>query len=125
MAKVTGLGGIFYKAADTEAPARWYRETLGLGGDWGIMFPWKGDASGEAYSLFSAFRDSTDYMSPSDKPFMINLRVDDIDGMIADLTAKGIEILGRQDEEYGKFAWILDFDGIKIELWPQLGAAPR
>ena len=55
---------------------------------------------------------------------MINLRVDDLDGMIAALTGKGIEILGRQDEEYGRFAWILDCDGIKIELWQQLGPAP-
>jgi predicted enzyme related to lactoylglutathione lyase len=55
---------------------------------------------------------------------MINLRVDDLDGLIADLEAKGVEILGRQDEDYGRFAWILDCDGVKIELWQQLGEAP-
>ena len=55
---------------------------------------------------------------------MINLRVDDLDAMIAELEAKGIEILGRQDEDYGNFAWILDCDGIKIELWQQKGPAP-
>jgi predicted enzyme related to lactoylglutathione lyase len=56
---------------------------------------------------------------------MINLRVDDLDAMIADLAAKGISILGRQDEDYGRFAWILDPDGIKVELWQQLGGAPE
>ena len=56
---------------------------------------------------------------------MSHLRVDDLDGMIADLEAKGIDILGRQDEEYGKFAWILDCDGIKIELFQQVGPAPE
>ena len=75
------------------------------------------------YSLLSPFKESTDYMAPSAAAFMINLRVDDLDSMIADLGAKGIEILGRQDEEYGNFAWILDCDGIKIELWQQKGPA--
>ncbi|MCY7338380.1 MAG: hypothetical protein LH465_00235 [Sphingomonas bacterium] len=56
---------------------------------------------------------------------MINLRVDDLDGMIADLATKGIAVLGRQDEDYGRFAWILDPDGIKVELWQQLGPAPE
>ena len=124
MAKVTGLGGVFYKVADTEATARWYRETLGLGGEWGIMFPWQADESGEAYSLLSAFKESSDYFAPSEAPFMVNLRVDDLDAFTAELEGKGIEILGRQDEDYGKFAWILDYDGIKIELWEQLGPAP-
>lgn len=125
MAKVTGLGGVFYKVADPEKTAAWYRETLGLGGEWGIMFPWKRDDTGEAFSLLSAFKDSTEYMNPSAERFMINLRVDDLDGMIEDLKAKGIEILGRQDEDYGNFAWILDCDGVKIELWQQKGPAPE
>ena len=125
MAKVTGLGGIFYKAADTERTAAWYRDKLGLGGDWGIMLPWKLDDTGQAYSLLSAFKESTDYMAPSDKPFMINLRVDDLDAMIESLEAKGVDILGRQDEDYGSFAWIMDPDGIKLELWQQKGPAPE
>ena len=124
MAKVTGLGGIFYKVADTAATQKWYQETLGVGGEWGAMFPWRAEEGKDGYSLLSPFKDSTDYMNPSQAQFMINLRVDDLDGMIADLTAKGIEILGRQDEDYGNFAWILDCDGIKIELWQQKGPAP-
>ncbi len=124
MAKVTGLGGIFYKASDTDRSRAWYQEHLGIGGEWGAVFPWSSEAGNDAYSLLSQFKDSTDYFAPSTAPFMINLRVDDLDGMIASLEAKGIEILGRQDEDFGNFAWIVDPDGIKIELWQQLGPAP-
>ena len=123
MAKVTGLGGIFYKVADTAATQKWYQETLGVGGEWGAMFPFKADDP-EGYSLLSPFKAETDYFAPSGEKFMINLRVEDLDGMIAALEAKGITILGRQDEEYGKFAWIMDPDGIKIELFQQIGRAP-
>ena len=124
MAKVTGLGGIFYKVADTAATQAWYHENLGVGGEWGAMFPNKKDDP-EGFSLLSPFKADSDYFAPSQSPFMINLRVDDLDGMIADLKGKGIAILGRQDEEYGRFAWILDPDGIKVELWQQLGPAPE
>lgn len=124
MAKVTGLGGVFYKVADPEKTKRWYKETLGLGGEWGIMFPWHQDQPATAYSIYSTFKESSDYFTPSSRPFMVNLRVDDLDGMIKALEAKGIKILGRQDESYGKFAWILDCDGIKLELWQQMGPAP-
>ena len=89
------------------------------------MFPWKADASGEAYSLLSPFKETTDYFAPSAAPFMINLRVDDLDAFLGELEGRGVAILGRQDEDYGKFAWILDCDGIKIELWQQLGPAPE
>jgi catechol 2,3-dioxygenase-like lactoylglutathione lyase family enzyme len=124
MARVTGLGGVFYKAADPKKTASWYREMLGLGGEWGIHFRWSDESGEDPYSLVSAFKAETDYMDPSPQPFMINLRVDDLEGLIAELEIKGVEILGRQDEDYGKFAWILDPDGIKLELWQQKGAAP-
>lgn len=124
MAKVTGLGGIFYKVADPARTQAWYREHLGIGGDWGATFRW-GDETGEdPYSLLSPFKQATDYMAPSEQPFMINLRVDDLDVMIASLETKGVEILGRQDEDYGSFAWLLDCDGVKLELWQQKGPAP-
>jgi len=123
MAKVTGLGGVFYKAEDSEATARWYKEILGVGGKWGATFPFAGDPGG--YTVLSPFKATTDYFAPSQAAFMINLRVDDLDSMIAELEGKGIEILGRQDEEYGKFAWILDCDGIKLELFEQVGPAPE
>jgi len=124
MARVTGLGGIFYKVADPAATSAWYKDNLGVGGDWGAMFPWSAEPGGDAYSLLSPFKQSTDYMEPSTAGFMINLRVDDLDGMIAHLEGKGIAILGRQDEDYGNFAWIMDPDGIKLELWQQKGPAP-
>jgi catechol 2,3-dioxygenase-like lactoylglutathione lyase family enzyme len=124
MAKVTGLGGIFYKVADPARTQDWYREHLGIGGEWGAMFAWADEPGEGPYSLLSPFKAETDYMQPSTLPFMINLRVDDLDGMIAELGAKGIEILGRQDEDYGNFAWILDCDGVKLELWQQKGPAP-
>ena len=124
MAKITGLGGVFYRVADPDKTRAWYQETLGIGGEWGAMFPWKRDPTGEAFSLLSPFKADSDYFDPSDKPFMINLRVDDLDALVDDLTAKGIEILGRQDEDYGRFAWIIDPDGVKVELWQQLGPAP-
>ena len=123
MAKVTGLGGIFYKVADTARTKHWYAETLGLSGEYGISFAWRAQAGDDPYSLISPFSETTDYFGPSEARFMINLRVDDLDGLIAQLEAKGVEILGRQDESYGKFAWILDCDGIKLELFQQIGSA--
>jgi catechol 2,3-dioxygenase-like lactoylglutathione lyase family enzyme len=121
MAKVTGLGGVFYKVEDTARTRRWYEETLGIGGEYGAVLPWRGDS--EAYSVVSPFKATTDYFGPSDLPFMINLRVDDLDAFTAELEDKGVKILGRQDEDYGKFAWILDCDGVKVELWEQIGPA--
>lgn len=123
MARVTGLGGVFYKVEDSEATARWYKETLGVGGEWGATFPFAADPKG--YTVLSPFKATSDYFDPSRCSFMINLRVDDLDAMLAELETKGIEILGRQDEEYGRFAWILDCDGIKVELWQQVGPAPE
>lgn len=124
MAKVTGLGGIFYKVADPARTQAWYKETLGIGGDWGAHFPWKAESDPDPYSLLSPFKAETDYFAPSASPFMINLRVDDLEAFLEELKAKGIEILGTQFEDYGKFAWILDCDGVKIELWQQVGPAP-
>jgi catechol 2,3-dioxygenase-like lactoylglutathione lyase family enzyme len=124
MAKVTGLGGISYKVADPDSTRAWYQDNLGIGGEWGAMFPFKNDDP-EGFALLSPFKAETDYFAPSAERFMINLRVDDLDGVIVDLEAKGIEILGRQDEDYGRFAWLLDPDGVKVELWQQKGPAPE
>lgn len=124
MAKVTGLGGLFYKVEDSARTQAWYMETLGVGGEWGAMFPWSMESGADAFSLLSPFKATSDYFAPSEAGFMINLRVDDLDAFTADLEAKGVAILGRQNEDYGKFAWILDCDGIKVELWQQLGSAP-
>lgn len=124
MAKVTGLGGIFYKVADPARTQAWYKEMLGIGGDWGAHFRWADESQDDPYSLLSPFKQETDYFGPSEAAFMVNLRIDDLDAFLEDLRAKGVEILGTQNEDYGKFAWILDCDGIKIELWEQAGPAP-
>lgn len=122
--RVTGLGGLFYKVADPDATRAWYQTHLGIGGPWGANLAWKADTTGEAYSVLSPFKATSDYFAPSEAAFMINLRVDDLDALTARLEAEGIAILGRQAEDYGKFAWLLDCDGIKIELWEQIGPAP-
>jgi len=121
MAKVTGLGGVFHVVEDPDATRRWYRDNLGLDGTYGPLLRWSEEAGDQPYSLLSHFKDAK-YLEPSQRDFMINLRVDDLAGMIAQLKAKGIEILGEADEGYGKFAWIMDCDGVKIELWQQVAA---
>ena len=119
--RVTGLGGVFYVVRDPEATRAWYRDKLGIDGPYGPQLPWAQETKANPYSLISHFGDDA-YIQPGTGGFMINLRVDDCDGMVEQLRAKGVEILGHVDEGYGKFAWLLDPDGIKIELWQQLEA---
>jgi predicted enzyme related to lactoylglutathione lyase len=121
MAKITGLGGVFHVVNDPAATRAWYKKYLGLDGEYGPMLRWSEETGDQPYSLIGAFS-SSDYFKPSDKPFMINLRVDDLDAFVEELKAKGLEILGQDDEGYGKFAWIMDCDGVKIELWQQVEA---
>ncbi len=117
--RVTGLGGVFYVVADTDATRAWYRETLGLDGDYGPQLPWAEEPMKHPYSLISQFKDDQ-YIKPGKGGFMINLRVHDLDGFVEQLTGKGVEVLDSVDEGYGKFAWILDPNGVKIELWEQV-----
>ncbi|MXO49984.1 VOC family protein [Erythrobacter gaetbuli] len=121
MAKITGLGGVFYVVDDPEATRAWYRDTLGIDGDYGPMLRWSEETCEQPYSLISHFKDDS-YLKPGSASFMINLRVDDLDGFVAQLRAKGVDVLDEVDEGYGKFAWLLDPNGVKIELWQQLAA---
>ena len=121
MAKITGLGGIFYVVENPEATRTWYREKLGLDGDYGPQLNWSEETGEKPYSLISHFAEDK-YIKPGKGGFMINLRVDDLAGFTALLKERGVEILDSADEGYGKFAWILDPDGIKIELWEQVEA---
>jgi len=115
MARVLGLGGIFLKIADQDAWRAWYRDVLGVAiEDWGgAMFP----HPDVGYTLVSAFAVDTDHFAPSTAAFMINLIVDDLDGVLAKAKSAGVEPLSRQDGEYGNFASLIDPAGIKVELW--------
>lgn len=121
MAKITGLGGVFYVVKDPEATRAWYSDVLAIAGDYGPQLMWSEETCAAPYSLVSHFKDDA-YIKPGIGGFMINLRVDDCDGMVAQLQDKGVEVLGTSDEGYGKFAWLLDPDGVKIELWEQCEA---
>jgi catechol 2,3-dioxygenase-like lactoylglutathione lyase family enzyme len=123
MARVTGVGGVFYTVADPARTRAWYRDNLGADGPDGPQFNWADDPSDQPYSLLSGFPDG-EYLRPSQRDFMINLRVDDLDEFVEGLVGRGIEILDRVDMEYGKFAWLVDCDGVKVELWEQRGPAP-
>ena len=117
--RVTGLGGVFYVAADPAATRAWYRDTLGIDGEYGPQLAWEAEPMEHPYSLISHFPDDT-YIKPGNGGFMINLRVHDLDGFVAGLNAKGVDVLDTADEGYGKFAWLLDPNGVKIELWEQV-----
>ncbi|MEP0393443.1 MAG: VOC family protein [Erythrobacter sp.] len=117
--RVTGLGGIFYVAPDPEATRVWYREKLGVDGEYGPQFAWEDEPKQNPYSLISHFKDDQ-YIKPGLGGFMINLRVADLDDFVEILKSRGVEVLDTADEGYGKFAWILDPNGIKIELWEQV-----
>lgn len=119
MAKITGLGGVFYVVKDPAATRQWYRETLGLDGEYGPQLAWSEENAPNPYSLISHFS-GDEYLKPGNPHFMINLRVDDLDGFVAQLNDKGVEVLDTADEGYGKFAWLLDPNGVKIELWEQV-----
>ena len=118
---VTGIGGIFLKAKDPQSLYAWYEEHLGMRQDAGaqaVPFAWKDAQTGEdAHTYLSLFKEDTKYFEPSTASVMINYRVSDMDALISELTSHGIKILGRQDEEYGRFAWIMDPEGNKVELW--------
>ena len=115
---VTGLGGVLFKSKNPKALSAWYRDVLGL-----EVQPWGGamlryDAPGHPpMAIWSPFAENSDEMAGSTREFMINFAVDDMDAFVARLIAKGVPILKRDQDATGKFAWILDPDGTKIELW--------
>ncbi len=117
--RVTGLGGFFFKTKDPDAMKAWYKDRLGLNTDpYGCTFWWK-DAQGKDCSTqWSPFPEATSYFEPSDKPFMINFRVADLEGLLDALRNEGVPVVGEMETyEYGKFGWIIDPEGNKIELW--------
>ena len=122
MAKVTGIGGVFFKSTkDNTALAAWYQKHLGMPlEDWGgAILKWPDDtAEDQGLTVWHVAERESEWFSPSDASFMINYRVDDLDELIANLCAAGVEITaGPESHENGKFAWIMDPEGNKIELW--------
>ncbi|MFY8095932.1 MAG: VOC family protein [Niveispirillum sp.] len=115
MAAVLGLGGLFIKSEDPVAMGAWYTRVLGIDwGDFGAMFP----HPDRGFTLISGFRQTSTYFDPSPLPVMLNLIVDDLDGMLNRARAEGVEPLGRDDSDpNGRFGWLIDPWGLKIELW--------
>lgn len=122
MKRVTGIGGIFFKSKDPKALGEWYKTHLGVDvADWGgAAFRWSGpdNPTGVGTTIWSPFKHDTTYFAPSEASFMINYRVEDLRALIAVLRAEGCNVVDKVDEsEYGKFGWVFDPDGNKIELW--------
>lgn len=120
MKRVTGIGGIFFKAKDPEKLKAWYRTHLGIESEsWGAVFHWRDDPrSADAYTAWSVFTEETKYFEPGKKPFMINFRVADLHWLLEQLRAEGVEVDPKVEEsEFGKFSWVMDPEGNRIELW--------
>lgn len=126
--RITGVGGIFFRSKDPKALMAWYRDVLGI-----RLEAWGGaamayDAPGHPpVMIVNAFDQATDYMDPSKREFMLDFAVDDLSAFLDRLKAKGVTVLKRDDSDPGgDFAWIVDPDGTKIELWqPKAAPAPK
>ncbi|HXJ44968.1 MAG TPA: VOC family protein [Bryobacteraceae bacterium] len=122
--RILGIGGIFFKSANQQQMREWYGQHLGLadkGG--GVMMPWreKENPEKEHVTVWTVFPGNTRYFEPSQAAFMVNYIVDDLDALLERLQKEGVKIdPKRQNEDYGRFAWIYDPDGNKIELWQPL-----
>ena len=122
--RVTGIGGVFFKSRDSEAVSQWYARHLGVpyrAGE-GAAFRWADDPQLDGgMTIWSAFPADTTYFNPSPAPLMINFCVSNLDALLAQLSSEGVRIdEKREDHEYGRFAWIYDPEGNKIELWEPL-----
>ncbi len=122
MERVTGIGGIFFKARDADGLKDWYREHLGIEPDanGGAIFEWLEPDAPErrGQTVWAPFRGDTQYFAPSEASFMINYRVRDLDLMLKQLRRAGVTVDDRIDEQpNGRFAWAMDPEGNRIELW--------
>jgi catechol 2,3-dioxygenase-like lactoylglutathione lyase family enzyme len=125
--RIIGIGGVFFKSANRDQTREWYSKHLGLTDKGsGAMLPWRehDDTQKEHVTVWTVFPSTTKYFEPN-QPFMINYIVDDMDALLDRLKQEGVKIdPKRMDESYGRFAWIYDSDGNKIELWQPLPAKP-
>lgn len=123
MKRVTGLGGVFFKTKDPKMLGEWYKRHLHLPvTEFGAVFKWKDlgnpHVKATAITVWSPFEENTPYFSPSEKPFMFNYRVENLEGLLRVLREEGVPVVGEiQEVPYGKFGWIVDPEGNKIELW--------
>jgi predicted enzyme related to lactoylglutathione lyase len=121
MKRVTGLGGVFFKAEDPQKIKKWYNKHLGIDADeYGFQFKWieKDNVKNVGTTVWSPFPEDTGYFDPSDKPYMFNYRVENLEKLLAALKQEGVTVIDKVEEyEYGKFGWIMDPEGNKIELW--------
>ncbi|MEQ9288066.1 MAG: VOC family protein [Cyclobacteriaceae bacterium] len=119
--KVTGIGGIFYRSKDPKLAREWYGKNLGLEiDDYGSAFEFRNANRPDEinYLRWSPFDESTDYFNPPEKEFMVNYRVQNIEGLVEKLKGNGVTIVDKIEEyEYGKFVHVMDHEGNKIELW--------
>lgn len=123
--RVTGLGGFFFKTKDPKKIRDWYGKHLGLPiDDYGCSFWWKDKEGNDAMTQWSPFKEDTEYFKPSEKQFMMNFRVENLEELLKALKEEGVTIVGDiQEYDYGKFGWILDPEGNKIELWEPVDSA--
>jgi len=123
MKRVTGIGGIFFSAKDPKALGAWYKDHLGIdvqewGGQVMSTFDWTEADGTKGTTVWSVHPVGAKNLAGSKAPFMVNYRVDDLDGLLEALRAEGCEVLEKADDsEYGKFGWVMDPEGNKIELW--------
>lgn len=117
MAKAVGIGGVFFRAKDPAGLLRWYGDTLGLPVDaYGSSAQFTEPVGGSA--VFATFTADTDYFGPTGQAFMVNLRVDDLDGCLQAVAAAGGTVDPKTIEEpYGRFGWVSDPEGNRVELW--------
>ncbi len=124
MARVTGIGGIFLRARDPKALAAWNAEHLGiaLSEYGGATFAWADEVpAGTGMTTWNTFPEETNYLGERAQQAMVNYRVDDLDALLAQLKSAGVEIdPKRMDESFGRFAWIVDPEGNRLELWEPL-----
>ena len=122
--KVTGIGGIFFRCKNPDATKEWYGKNLGLAIDkYGSSFEFRNAHRPDEinYLQWSPFKEDTDYFDPSDKEFMINYRVQNIEGLVEQLKENGVTVVDEiASYDYGKFVHIMDLEGNKIELWEPL-----
>jgi predicted enzyme related to lactoylglutathione lyase len=117
--RVTGIGGVFFKAKDPKAIKEWYNKHLGLNTDrWGCTFWWIDENGNKCSTQWSPFKEDTEHFQPSEKDFMMNYRVENLEELLETLKAEGVKVIDEiQKGEEGKFGWIIDLEGNKIELW--------